>query len=71
MASVSRDIEQDGTHSWSIIPLFNIRQSCMLMPHFGKTKRSVWDTDKSVLDTCTHFRVNNWTSLYTYQTVYL
>ncbi|KIY60733.1 hypothetical protein CYLTODRAFT_363744 [Cylindrobasidium torrendii FP15055 ss-10] len=70
MVSVSKDIFQ-GAPRWSIIPLSNIRQSCMLVPNFGKTDVRIWDTEASVLDTCTHFFINNWLSLYSYQTLYL
>lgn len=70
LVSVSKQLSQ-GAPAWSIIPLCNIRQSCMLVPDFKKTPRSVWDTSDSVLDTCTHFFVNNWASLYSYQTIYL
>ncbi|KIY65398.1 hypothetical protein CYLTODRAFT_379482, partial [Cylindrobasidium torrendii FP15055 ss-10] len=65
MVSVSKEMFQ-GAPRWSIIPLSNIRQSCMLVPDFKKTNSRIWDTDKCVLDTCTHFYINNWLSLYSY-----
>ncbi|KIY63769.1 hypothetical protein CYLTODRAFT_125515 [Cylindrobasidium torrendii FP15055 ss-10] len=72
MPSVSKPpMGSDGAPPWSIIPLSNIRQSCMLFPKFGTINRKVWDTNKSVLDTCSTFYVNNWLSLFTYQTVYM
>ncbi|KIY61622.1 hypothetical protein CYLTODRAFT_362598, partial [Cylindrobasidium torrendii FP15055 ss-10] len=72
MPSVKKALSSDGvTPAWSIIPLSNIRQSCMLFPDFGRTPVSVWDTDNCVLDTCSDFLVNNWLSLFTYQTVYM
>ncbi|KIY62218.1 hypothetical protein CYLTODRAFT_183523 [Cylindrobasidium torrendii FP15055 ss-10] len=72
MPSVKKAFGPDGvTHAWSIIPLSNICQSCMLFPDFGRTAATVWDTNACVLDTCSDFLVNNWLSLFTYQTVYM
>lgn len=72
MASVSKaPLAADHSPPWSIIPLSNIRQSCMLTPKYGIIKKNIWDTDTSVLDTCNTFYVNNWLSLFTYQTVYM
>lgn len=51
-----------------VIPLTDIRQSCMLTPG-----RTTWDptwTSNNVLDTCDSFLVNNMQSKYTYQTIY-
>ncbi|KAF9038795.1 hypothetical protein BDZ89DRAFT_945691 [Hymenopellis radicata] len=59
---------------WSIIPLTNVRQSAHLSPDFSKCSEDQWDipvSQSSVLDTCEHFLLNNWLSLYTYQTIYL
>ncbi|KIY69492.1 hypothetical protein CYLTODRAFT_452584 [Cylindrobasidium torrendii FP15055 ss-10] len=71
MASVQKVFTPDGQPQWSIIPLSNIRQSTMLIPNYKKTNVSTWDTDACILDTCTHFRVNNYLSLYSFQTIYL
>lgn len=71
MPAVRKAFMPDGQPQWSIIPLSNIRQSCMLFPNYKKTEVSIWDTKDCILDTCTDFRVNNFLSLYTYQTVYL
>ncbi|KAJ3728260.1 hypothetical protein C8R42DRAFT_571707 [Lentinula raphanica] len=61
----------DGITPWSIVPLSNIIQSCMLMPRYNKQNldRATW-TSSNVLDKATHFLVNNWSSLYTYKTLY-
>ncbi|KAJ3833014.1 hypothetical protein F5878DRAFT_666038 [Lentinula raphanica] len=61
----------EGITPWSIVPLSNIRQSCMLMPRYDKQNldRATW-TSSNVLDKATHFLVNNWSSLYTYKTLY-
>lgn len=73
LPQLEKAFDAAGNPIYSIIPLSNIRQSCMLIPNFKEsvTPRHVWDTDDSVLDTCTHFYVNNWLNLYTYRTVYL
>ncbi|KAJ3816175.1 hypothetical protein F5880DRAFT_1494547, partial [Lentinula raphanica] len=61
----------DGIIPWSIIPLSNIRQSCMLMPRYDRKNAdsSSWNSS-NILDTGNHFLVNNWSSLYTYKTLY-
>ncbi|KAF9020722.1 hypothetical protein BDZ89DRAFT_958050 [Hymenopellis radicata] len=75
LPSVSKAYLADRTtRAWSIVPLTNIRQSAHLSPDFSKCGEEEWDipvTKSSVLDTCSHFVVNNWLSLYTYQTIYL
>lgn len=55
-----------------ILPIGNIRQSCMLFPVFPKDSASVpasWTTD-TVLDKCSFFFINNWASKYSYQTIW-
>lgn len=56
---------------WSIIPLTNIRQSCMLFPHFKRCPPQVGWTCDNVLDNATSFLVSNWSSLYAYKTIYV
>ncbi|KIY61666.1 hypothetical protein CYLTODRAFT_495138 [Cylindrobasidium torrendii FP15055 ss-10] len=46
LPSVSKQFNLDGDPVYSIIPLSNVRQSCMLFPDFGRTARQVWDTDE-------------------------
>lgn len=61
----------DGTRQGAIVPLSQIRQSCHLIPHFDKVNsipRS-W-TSETVLDLSSHFWLNNWASLYAYQTLW-
>jgi hypothetical protein len=62
----------EGAQSWSIVPLSNIRQSCMLIPKFNKhtsSSQASWTSD-TVLDSASSFLINNWTSIYSYQTLY-
>lgn len=60
----------DNALPWSIIPLTNIRQSCMLTPNLQKSSfKSSW-TSANILDSADIFLVNNWTSVYTYKTIY-
>lgn len=54
----------------SIVPLGNIRQSCMLFPAFPRGNvPSEWNPE-NVLDLSDTFYVNNWLSKYSYQTIY-
>ncbi|KAJ7669005.1 hypothetical protein B0H17DRAFT_949575 [Mycena rosella] len=54
----------------SIIPLTDIRQTCQLFPNFGRDDvNSLWTSD-NVLDECRSFFVNNWASLYAYQSIW-
>ncbi|KAJ7757870.1 hypothetical protein B0H14DRAFT_2404515 [Mycena olivaceomarginata] len=60
----------NGFSNASIIPLTDIRQTCQLFPKFGRDDvDATWTTD-NVLDTCTTFYVNNWASLYSYQSIW-
>lgn len=73
MYSVSRlTARTDGTYPGKIIPLSQIRQCCQLTPHFGTDDDSIpkdWTSD-TVLDLASQFWLNNWTSMYAYQTVW-
>jgi hypothetical protein len=54
-----------------IIPLRAIRQSCQLIPLTGPN--ATWSrswTTSNVLDECSSFLLNNWTSKYAYQTIW-
>ncbi|KAL1698191.1 hypothetical protein EV121DRAFT_218562, partial [Schizophyllum commune] len=57
----------------AIVPLANIRQSCMLFPVYGQLadlpSQQSW-TSENVLDECSSFLLNNWRSLYSYQTLW-
>lgn len=61
---------QDGTISGAIIPLSHIRQSCQLIPNFGKNSVDSSFTSENILDKADSFLLNNWTSLHTFQTVW-
>lgn len=58
----------------AVIPLSNIRQSCMLIPKFSEESQLPQDEKKwnssNVLDMADTFYLNNWLDLYTYNTVY-
>ena len=69
MYVVKTNLRTDGQPVASIIPLSSVRQSCMLIPQFGRVADKQL-TSQNVLDRCTSFLVNNWTSMYTYQTVW-
>jgi hypothetical protein len=72
MASVQKISEGVPGQTWSIIPISNIRQSCMLIPKFDKhpiSSQRSWKSD-NVLDSASHFLINNWASIYSYQSLY-
>ena len=61
----------DGAPAAEIVPLSDVRQSCMLIPAFGR--KQDWDHSWSsdhVLDLASSFYVNNWSSLYAYKTIW-
>ena len=67
--------DSQGRQQGSIIPLSNIRQSCMLIPVFPKPRTQKdqnlegW-TPGNVLDKAKAFLINNFLDLYTFQTVW-
>ncbi|PPQ73776.1 hypothetical protein CVT26_011510, partial [Gymnopilus dilepis] len=61
---------QQNRRPGSIVPLGNIRQSCMLFPAFPREGvPSDW-TSQNVLDLADAFYVNKWSSKYAYHTIY-
>lgn len=67
--------DSQGCQQGSIIPLSNIRQSCMLIPIFPKPRTQEaknlesW-TPGNILDKAKAFLINNFLDLYTFQTVW-
>lgn len=55
---------------FSILSLAKIRQACMLFPYFGKNSPPKDWKSSTTLDLSTSFLLNNWQSLYTYQTLW-
>ncbi|KAJ3963605.1 hypothetical protein EV361DRAFT_986154, partial [Lentinula raphanica] len=68
MYRVEPAMASNGMPLGAIIPLSNIRQSCMLVP--GKTSWDASWNSENVLDECSSFFVNNLHTKYTYQTIY-
>ncbi|KAF5341494.1 hypothetical protein D9757_014788 [Collybiopsis confluens] len=68
MYTVKPSVASNGIAQGAIIPLSDIRQTCMLTPNSSDWD-STWTSD-NVLDKCQFFFVNNLQSKYTYQTVY-
>ncbi|PPQ81799.1 hypothetical protein CVT26_010042 [Gymnopilus dilepis] len=62
--------QQSGRRPGTIIPLTNIRQSCMLFPAFPREGVPPEWTSENILDQTDTFYVNNWLSKYTYHTIY-
>lgn len=71
MYTVNRPERVEG----AIVPLVTIRQSCQLIPLIDRPKHEdnswpeTWNSG-NVLDESTFFLLNNWTSKYSYQTIY-
>ncbi|KAJ3826366.1 hypothetical protein F5878DRAFT_525930, partial [Lentinula raphanica] len=68
MYKIEPAIASNGVPQGAIIPLADIRQSCMLVP-----SRTNWDSSwksENILDECPSFFVNNLQTKYTYQTIY-
>jgi hypothetical protein len=76
MASVQKAYtmeRQERVLQWSIIPISNIRQCCMLVPDFDELPPGAgqsW-TSSNVLDKADSFLINNWQSMYSYRTLYM
>ena len=62
-------VRKQESRQGAVVPLASIRQSCMLFPKFGAKADITWKTH-NVLDKCRTFYVNNWSSLYAYQTLW-
>jgi len=78
MYQISRAYDSQGRIQGSVIPLSNIRQSCMLFPIFPKSQTGTassahpfedW-TPENTLDRANRFLVNNFLHKYAYQTVW-
>jgi hypothetical protein len=75
MYKISRSYDTQGRQQGSIIPLSNIRQSCMLIPIFSKPRTPEaknldnWTSD-NVLDKATSFLINNFLDFYAFQTIW-
>ncbi|KAJ7653857.1 hypothetical protein B0H17DRAFT_1267231 [Mycena rosella] len=60
----------DGSLRGSVIYLSDIRQICQLFPNFGRADVNPQWTSDNVLDQCSSFLLNNWASLYSYQSMW-
>lgn len=73
MYSVNKPCPLDaaGHLPGDIVPLSTIRQSCQLIPHLGASVEwpEEWKSN-TILDACDTFLLNNWSSKYTYQTIW-
>lgn len=74
MYSIIRAYDSKGRSQGTIIPLSDIRQSCMLCPVTPRNLEEAKEAEKweydSVLDDAKTFLINNWVSKYAYQTLY-
>ncbi|KAJ3963557.1 hypothetical protein EV361DRAFT_813277, partial [Lentinula raphanica] len=69
MYKVEPAVASNGVPQGAIIPLSNIRQSCMLVPSTKTSWDKDWDSN-NILDQCSSFFVNNLQTKYSYQTIY-
>ena len=70
MYHISRATDSQGRRQGAVIPLSNIRQSCMLFPVFkGNREEANWQPD-NVLDGTDAFLINNFLNKYSYQTIW-
>jgi len=70
MYHISKAKDSHGRQQGTIIPLANIRQSCMLFPVFsGHADEARW-LPHNVLDKADSFLINNWLNKYSYQTIW-
>jgi hypothetical protein len=75
--SISKSKDTRGQPMGAIVPLNQIRQTCMLTPDFSaKTltseKLDRWAKDPSLVSKeCEKFRVNPYQSLHSFQTIYV
>ena len=56
--------------SGAVVPLSEIRQSCMLIPKYKDARAEGDWTSANVLDKCSSFVINNWQHMYAYQTIW-
>lgn len=75
MYKVSQEKDNQGRPRGAIIPLTNIRQSCMLIPVFPKPGTQAanslhsWNPDNA-LNQGTTYVLNNYLNMYSFQTIY-
>ncbi|KAH9913037.1 uncharacterized protein B0H18DRAFT_888938 [Fomitopsis serialis] len=74
MYAVNRPpLRSDGLPQGKIIPVSQIRQSCQLVPAYPDRSQGVvppdW-TSENVLDKADKLFINNWASMYSYQTMW-
>jgi hypothetical protein len=67
---VSSNRRRQGLPYADIVPLSSIRQSCQLIPAFGRGEVPKDWTSKNVLEVCNKFYLNNWSTKYAYKSLY-
>ncbi|KAG1717809.1 hypothetical protein EDB19DRAFT_1652204, partial [Suillus lakei] len=63
-------VRRGGSPPGEIVFLSSICQSCQLIPCFGSAKVPIAWTSETVLDCCSKFWLNNWSSKYVYQSIW-
>ena len=70
MYTIKKIGNSEGVLSGAVVPLSEIRQSCMLIPKYKDSRAEDAWTSASVLDNCSSFVINNWQHMYAYQTIW-
>jgi hypothetical protein len=70
MYSVKSTRNLEGVPLGAIIPVSEIRQSCMLIPKYENLENESEWTSTNILDKCSSFFINNWQHKYAYQTIW-
>ena len=70
MYSIKSTWNLEGVPLGAVIPVSEIRQSCMLIPKYENSESEGEWTSTNVLDKCLSFFINNWQYKYAYQTIW-
>jgi hypothetical protein len=70
MYTIKPNVNSEGVTLGAIVPLSEIRQSCMLIPKYKDARAEDGWTSANVLDKCSSFLINNWQHMYAYQTIW-
>ncbi|KIK32122.1 hypothetical protein CY34DRAFT_102208, partial [Suillus luteus UH-Slu-Lm8-n1] len=63
-------VRRGGSPPGEIVFLSSIYQSCQLIPCFGSAEVPIAWTSGTVLDCCSKFWLNNWSSKYSYKSIW-
>lgn len=70
MYTIKPTWRSEGVPLGAVVPLSDIRQSCMLIPKYKDSGAEGDWTSANVPDKCSSFVINNWQHMYAYQTIW-